>query len=80
MPTVLRIAGFRFFFFSLENDEPSHIHVEHGEKIAKYWLDPVAVAMNDGFRPHELTKVRALVMQHKRTLQEAWNAHLGDKT
>ena len=31
MPTVLRIEGFRFFFFSDEHD-PSHIHVEKGEK------------------------------------------------
>lgn len=37
MPTVLRILGFRFFFYSLENGEPPHVHVAHGDKVAKYW-------------------------------------------
>ncbi len=40
MPTVLRDAGYRFYFYSRENDEPPHIHVEHGDKLAKFWLDP----------------------------------------
>ncbi len=31
MPTVLRIRGYRFFFFSLEGNEPPHIHVEQAE-------------------------------------------------
>ncbi len=35
MPTVLRTLGFRFFFFSGEGSEPPHIHVEHGDKVAK---------------------------------------------
>ena len=26
MPTVLRIGGYRFFFYSNENGEPAHIH------------------------------------------------------
>ena len=30
MPTVLRIDGFRFFFYSLENNEPPHIHMRGG--------------------------------------------------
>ena len=28
MPTMLRVAGYRFFFFSNERQEPAHIHVE----------------------------------------------------
>lgn len=77
MPTVLRVDGYRFFFYSLENNEPAHIHVERGENAAKYWLNPVGLAMNDGFRSHELTRLRALVIEHRNTLQEAWNAHFG---
>jgi hypothetical protein len=38
MPTILRLDGYRFFFFSNENNEPPHIHVEFGDKLAKYWL------------------------------------------
>ena len=36
MPTVLRVFRFRFFFYSLEGSEPPHIHVEHGDNIAKF--------------------------------------------
>ena len=78
MPTVLRIGGYRFFFYSLENNEPPHIHVEHGDKAAKYWLNPVALAMNNSFRSNELTKLRLLVIEHRSTFQEACNAHFGN--
>src|SRR3989442_1801226 len=27
MPTLLRVEGFRFFFFSNEGQEPPHVHV-----------------------------------------------------
>ena len=75
MPTVLRTAGFRFFFYSEENDEPPHIHVEHGDKLAKYWLEPVELASSKRFRSHELTTVRHLVEVHRSTFLEAWHGH-----
>ena len=77
MPTVLTIGPFRFFFYSLENNEPPHIHVENAEKVAKYWLAPVELASNHGFRSHELTRVRALVLEHRETFLEAWHEHFG---
>ncbi len=49
MPTVLLLRGFRFFFFSGEGSEPSHIHVEHGDQVAKFWLNPVQLASSEGF-------------------------------
>lgn len=77
MPTVLVVSGYRFFFFSLEGNEPPHIHVEHGDNVAKFWLNPVQLAESHGFRSHELNRVRALVIEHRMTFQEAWNAHFG---
>jgi hypothetical protein len=77
MPTVLRVSGFRFFFYSLEGSEPSHIHVEHGENVAKFWLDPVSVAESHGFRSHEINRIRAVVIENRSKFQEAWNAHFG---
>jgi hypothetical protein len=77
MPTVLRISGYRFFFYSLEGAEPSHIHVEHGNAVAKFWLDPVVLAESHGFRAHELNRLRALVIEHRLTFVEAWNVHFG---
>ncbi|MBI1866798.1 MAG: DUF4160 domain-containing protein [Methylocystis sp.] len=79
MPTILRIGAFRFFFYSLETGEPPHVHVESGDKTAKYWLDPVELARSQGFRPHELRRLRGMVIEHRAKLEEAWNAHLGDQ-
>ena len=28
MPTVLRVRGFRFYFYSHEPNEPPHVHVD----------------------------------------------------
>jgi len=72
MPTILRLAGYRFFFYSLEGREPPHVHVEHGDKVAKFWLDPVQLAGSNGFRSHELKRLRALVIAHCAAFQEAW--------
>jgi hypothetical protein len=77
MPTVLRVSGFRFFFYSLEGDEPPHIHVEHGDKVAKYRLDPVQLANSYGFRSQELNRLRMLVIENRVMFQEAWRAHFG---
>ena len=79
MPTVLRILGFRFFFYSLERGEPPHVHVAHGSKAAKYWLDPVELASSDGFRAHELNRVRELVAEHRAEFRRKWDEHLSSQ-
>ena len=78
MPTVLQISGYRFFFYSLEGNEPPHIHVERGDAVAKYWISPVELAESHGFRSHELKRVRALVIEHRTNFLEAWHAHFGN--
>lgn len=76
----LRVHGFRFFFFSDEGREPVHVHVESGDSVAKYWLEPVDLAMSVRFRNHELTKIRALVIEHRALFLEKWNEHFGNPT
>ena len=78
MPSILNIQGYRFFFFSLEGNEPPHIHVEHGDKLAKIWLNPVKLADSYGFRSHELTKLRALVIEHRHLFLEKWYEFFGN--
>ena len=78
MPTILRIKGYRFFFFSLEGCEPAHVHIEKGDKIAKFWLRPVNLASSSGFRSHELTEMRAIVIKHSEKFLEKWNEHFSD--
>ena len=80
MPTILNVLGFRFFFFSGEGSEPPHIQVEHGDKVAKYWPDPIELAESERFRSHELTRVRALIIQHRALFLEKWHEHFGNPT
>lgn len=78
MPTILRAAGYRFFFFSNEGEEPAHIHVEQAERYAKFWLAPISLAANYGFRSGELADLHRLVQQHAPLLLEKWNEFFGD--
>ena len=40
MPTFHRQNGYRFFFYSWENNEPPDVHVEMAGKTAKFWFQP----------------------------------------
>ena len=77
MPTVLRKDGFRFFFYSDEGDprEPPHVHVASGERVAKFWLDPVELATSKRLRPNEITDLLSVVEDHSEMFLEAWNAY-----
>lgn len=76
MPTVLRISGFRFFFFSNEGDEPPHIHVERAENHAKFWLVPdVELESSHGFRQRDLTRLQRMIEENQQLFLEAWNEH-----
>jgi hypothetical protein len=75
MPVALRVKGYRFFFFSLEGDEPPHIHVEQAERFAKFWLNPVTLAKSRGFRSSELSEIQKIIEADRNTLLEKWNEH-----
>lgn len=76
-PTILREAGFRFYFFSRE--EPRiHVHVACPEGEAKYWLEPVVQsAQNFGLDERRLRSAEALVRKHEGEIRDAWHAHFG---
>lgn len=77
MPTVMRVGRYRFFFYSNEGQEPLHIHVQAAEDEAKFWLDPVSLAANHGFRSRDLTEIEQLIEDHRDQLIEAWNDYFG---
>ncbi len=77
MPTVLRIGGFKFYFYSHEPNEPPHIHIDRDRYSAKFWLEPVSLAKNIGFSPRELRKLEKLVEENIETILEAWYAYFG---
>ncbi len=75
MPTILQVGRYRFYFFSNENNEPPHIHVKAGSDQAKFWLKPVELASNYGFKAHELNEIEKITREHSKELMEAWNEH-----
>ncbi len=74
-PTVFRIGGYRFFFFSRE--EPRmHVHVVCADGEAKYWLDPnVELARNYSLSRSQLKEIEQLIEEHYGELQSAWKKH-----
>jgi len=76
MPTVFEINGYRFFFYSNENNEPIHIHVSKGNAEAKYWLKPnMAEAYSYGFKVNERKEIKALVKKNAGKIIETWNEY-----
>lgn len=77
MPNILREGRYRFFFFSNEGNEPPHIHIKAGSDEAKFWLDPIQLAANYGFRAFELNEIEKVVRQHRDVFLEAWYERFG---
>jgi hypothetical protein len=77
MPTVHRFGPYRFYFYSHEPNEPPHIHVDRDDCSAKFWLNPVQLAANFGFRAHELREVQSIVSDFRHPFLEAWNEFFG---
>ena len=69
-PTV-KIIG-RHHFFSKENNEPPHIHVESAENAAKFWLSPIELVWAVGYHSKELRQVRELVEENVDFFLEKW--------
>jgi len=77
MPTVFQDGPYDFVFFSSDKDEPPHVHVKRERLIVKFWLQPVALERNRGFRAHEVRAIARLVETHREALLEAWHEYFG---
>ena len=74
-PTVLRVRGYRFYFFSREERRP-HVHVQHASGEAKIWLDPeVALAAVYGLSDTRAAMAVRIAKEHEREIRAAWRAH-----
>ena len=74
MPTILRIDGYRFFFFSDEH-LPTHIHIEKGDGYARIELNSIKITDSYNLNSKELKKLSALVKENNDKLQKAWNEY-----
>ena len=77
MPTVLRHGPYAFLFFSSDGGEPRHVHVMRDQAIAKFWLEPISLAKNRGFKKPELRHIAKLIEEFQQPLIEAWDDYFG---
>lgn len=75
MPTILRLNGYRFYFYSHEPNEPPHIHVDHSGRSAKVWTGNVTLARNIGFNARELKDILSMVRHNQAQFLEAWHGY-----
>jgi len=74
-PTVFRERGYRFFFFSRE-EERMHVHVVSADGEAKFWLEPeVKLANNYRYSQRQLKDIQSLIEAHYDELTRAWRQH-----
>jgi hypothetical protein len=73
MPTVLRVGSYRFFFYSGDQNEPPHIHIESEGNTGKFWLKPVRYERSTGFSRKEILSLERLVTEHLEELIRSWD-------
>ncbi|NKB60900.1 MAG: DUF4160 domain-containing protein [Gammaproteobacteria bacterium] len=74
-PTVFREGGYRFFFFSRE-EERMHVHIISGDGEAKYWLEPeIELAKNHRYKRIQLKQIELMIEEHYDERTSAWRRH-----
>ncbi len=76
MPTLHRILGYIFSFYSNKNNEPPHVHVEKGGAEGKIWLEPeIKPEFFIGFNPKEKKKIMEIVNANAENFILNWYEH-----
>lgn len=71
MPTLLRVDGFKFFFYANDH-EPAHVHVIKGDDWAKVELQSLEVVYAS-LKQQELKKAVGIIEKHQQEFLEAWH-------
>lgn len=77
MPTLLMWRGHKFRFYASDGPAPPHVHVIKGDKAAKVWLRDLSVAYNRGYSEQELSRLLAVVSDHRNDWIGSWNDFFG---
>ncbi len=76
MPTVLEIEGYKFRFYSNENNEQVHVHVTKGSGTMKIWLLPTVIEeYSYNFTVREQRDIRSIVLRNLDKLIKDWYAY-----
>ena len=69
----------RFFVALAFHDRYGSQDQLKSDRLLAGTLNPVELNWSEGFRGHELTKLRALVIEHRTIFLEKWHEHFADK-
>ena len=76
MPTVLEIEGYKFKFYSNENNEQVHVHITKGNGSAKMWLLPaILVEYSYNFTVREQRDITRIARENLEKLIKEWYAY-----
>jgi hypothetical protein len=74
-PTVFKKSGYRFFFFSRE-EERMYVHVISSDGEAKFWLVPeIELAKNYRYTRKQVKQIESIIEVHNNELISAWRKH-----
>lgn len=77
MPTILFLYGWRFYFYSNENNEPIHIHCRRGDSECKYWIDvdnyELIEAFSFNLNPNDKRLLRKTIFDNFEYIVQEWN-------
>jgi hypothetical protein len=55
-----------------------HVHVYHGGRQAKFWLEPnIELAQNSGLKPKQIKRVLQLIKENQDDIRSSWESHFG---
>ncbi|MCX6579829.1 MAG: DUF4160 domain-containing protein [Candidatus Aminicenantes bacterium] len=79
-PTIFREQGYRFFFFSRE-EERMHVHVDCADGEAKFWLEPeVTLVRAHGLSKKQQDAMLRIVKDRIDDITEAWKKHFSRRS
>ena len=78
MPALLRVGPCRFFIYSIDCQEPAHIHVERDQNVAKFSLKPVRMQNSGGFKRHEINGIYRVIDENLDELLWGWHERCDD--
>ena len=77
MPVVLRVHGYKFWFYMADIVEPPHVHIGKDGNEAKFWLTPIKIAREGRFRQVDLREIGRIIKDNLDFLLNAWEEEKG---
>ncbi|HET9571239.1 MAG TPA: DUF4160 domain-containing protein [Bacteroidales bacterium] len=77
MPTLLRLFGLRFFFWSREH-KPIHVHVENSDGLAKFDIETeVKLIENLGLQAKDIRLAESILKENREVFIMEWKKYHG---